>query len=1183
MVLLIGHEYMRTYWKSAKHYWRIHIIVALCTFVATGVLAGALIVGDSMRGSLRNITYQRLGKIQHAIIADHFFHPEIIKRPNLEAAILLNGTVVAADTDARASSVNIYGVEETFFELWDQTSKPNLKKQDNTPFANIVINETLQKELRVQVGDALLVNFPKAAEIHPEFLLGTRDVDDIIQSLRVVVSDIISTDNFGRFSIHPHQNLPLNAYISISELQKVLGQTGKINALFTADTEPLFTDSIVLTLDSLGLKIKSADNHFDLQSEKYLIEPTLTETALAVAKKNKIPSLPTLTYLANIISASDTGRNVPYSTILALPINTQKLNEPFNNLYNIDEIKVNDIFLNKWTADDLGVEVGDKINITYFSVNAEEEYVTNSSEFILMGIVPIEGIAADINLIPTFPGIHDATGLADWDPPFPFDYSQVRDKDEKYWDEYKATPKAFIPLSYGKYLWKNRFGDLTSIQFGTAPGLDIDATQVLFETEFLKLIKPEEIGFQFLSLREEGIKASKGATDFGMLFSSLSIFIILAAATLVSTTFGICVEQRSSEIGILQAVGYRLAKIRRRFLIEGILIACIGSILGCLLAVGYAQLMIFGLKTWWLPAIGTPFIDLYIGKWSLPIGLIVTLIVVTIFISYVVKRLGKAPTVALLTGETDFTEVSRKSKPQNDDSSIIRKVSLYLGITFGIVAGYFLCTEGWIGFIFILIIHSISYLILRSKWISNLMNSLVPTVDYHQNRTEINLKFDGPTLLLGFGIGVFAGFIGTILIFSMDGTPVFETINTIIKHPITILLGTASIILGIGTILFDRWLRSQRITTRLSLIRFGLKNAAWQPMHSNSSIVIMSLACCIIVAVGVNRHDALPETDYAFVAESSLPLHQSLSSSEGRVELGFNDEDSTLIAKSDIFPFRVLPGEDVSCLNLYKPQKPQILGAPESLQINAPWNSLSVKYNQNRIPAIGDENSLRWILHHNPNEDYIVQDEKGDTLSLQLGTIKNSLFQSQLIISDSNFKKYFPSQSGYQYFLIKTLPELREQTQQVLESTLEVYGFDVTSAAERLASFRAVENTYISTFQSLGGLGVLIGTIGLALVMLRNIIERRGELATLRAFGFRLKVLFKMLLLESCFLLTIGMLIGSAAGLAAIFSSQGHLPSFPWISLTITLLLIYVFGIISNCIAISVALRSPLLSTLKTE
>lgn len=1178
---------MQTIWKSARHYWRIHLIVALCTAVATGVLAGALIVGDSMRGSLRDITLDRLGRIQHAIIADHFFSPDIVGRKNMEPAILLNGTVVSADTDSRTSKVNIYGISHTFYELWDDINTPDLIKDTNQPFANVVINEALQKELNVEIGDAIFINLPKSAEIHPDFLLGSRDTADNIQSLRVIVSDIIATEKVGRFSLQPHQSLPRNAYISISVLQKALGQANKINALFTADTEPLASTSIHLSIDALGLKTHVDNNHFDLQSEQYLIEPKFSETALTVATRNGIPTIPTLTYLANTISKninSNEVKNVPYSTILAIPLDTSKLDVPFDK-FNTEENRIGDfdVYLNEWTADDLGAKIGDNIEITYFNVNADEEYITRSTTFALKGIVPIEGIAADPNIIPSFPGIHDTAGLSDWDPPFPFDYSQVRDKDEAYWDDYKSAPKAFIPLKTGKNLWRNRFGDLTAIRMASAPGKDIYETKTLFESEFLKFIEPEEIGFQFLALQEDGLSASKGSTDFGMLFSSLSFFIIFAAATLVSTTFAIGVSQRSREIGILRAVGYKLKKIRQRFLFEGIVITFIGSILGSLLAICYAQLMIIGLKTWWLPAIGTPFIDLYVSGWSLLIGISVTLVIVVFFIRHVVKRLGKAPTVALLSGETDFDEVSRVPKYQNIQVKIVRRMSLYLGLVFGLLAGYFLCTEGWVGFIFLLILCSLLYMILRSKWGSLLTDWTTPKLNNHQNGKQNTLKLDVPTLLLAFGIGTIVGFIFTLLVLAYTDSHILDTIDTVFKHPITRLLGSATSILGIGTFLFSKWLGSQRVPKRLSRLRFGLKNTAWQPIHSNSSVMIMSLACCIIVAVGVNRHDALPETEYAFVADASLPIHHNINSPAGRIELGFTDEDSTLLSQSEILSFRVLPGEDVSCLNLYKPKNPQILGVPAEMILTEPWNTLISTQSDQKISAIGDENSLRWILHHDPNDDFIVQDENGDPLNLQLSTIKNSLFQSQLLISDSNFKKSFPSISGYQFFLIKTPTGLREQTRQILESTLEKYGYDVTSAAERLASFRSVENTYISTFQSLGGLGVLIGTVGIALVMLRNIIERRGELATLRSFGFRLKILFRMLLLESYFILTIGMLIGIAAGLAAIIGSQGHLPSFPWISLTITLLLIYVFGIISNCIAISVALRSPLLSTLKSE
>ena len=305
-------------WNSLKHFWQIHLTVALCTAVATGVLAGALIVGDSVRGSLRSLTTERLGAIQHALLADHFFQPDLLQRENKVPAILLNGTVVAPQTQTRASKVNILGVTDNFFTFWQADPAPNLNKPAGQPFNAIVINEALQNELNVQVGDTLLVNMSQAADIHPEFLLGERDAANAIQSLRLVISDIIPTKNAGRFSLQAHQSLPFNAFIALPVLQKALGQVEKVNAIFTADTDAISAADLSLTLESLGLRIKTHENHFDLQSQQYLLKPILSETVLTVATENRILTLPTLTYLANTISAND--KVTPYSTIVALPI-----------------------------------------------------------------------------------------------------------------------------------------------------------------------------------------------------------------------------------------------------------------------------------------------------------------------------------------------------------------------------------------------------------------------------------------------------------------------------------------------------------------------------------------------------------------------------------------------------------------------------------------------------------------------------------------------------------------------------------------------------------------------------------------------------------------------------------------------------------------------------------------------
>ena len=889
----------------------------------------------------------------------------------------------------------------------------------------------------------------------------------------------------GRFSLRAHQSLPLNAFIALPVLQNVLGQRDRVNALLTAETSPISSDDLALRMEALDLDIREQDTHFDLQSQRYLLKPVFSDLALTIAAENGIPTLPTLTYLANTISAK--GNTVPYSTIVALPT----AEDEFSDLLNGNTTRLESgIILNTWAATDLGVEVGDQIGITYYRVGAGEEYLTETASFPLSGILPIKGITADRDLIPTFPGIHDTDDMSEWESPFPIDYASIRSKDEVYWDEYGTTPKAFIPLETGKQLWKNRFGDLTAIRLGIAPNSDLQATRRLFETEFLKKIRPEQAGFRFLALQSDGLQASTGATDFGILFSSLSAFIIIAVALLVGMLFRIGVEQRSREIGILQAIGYPLTKIRRQFLYEGVIISGIGSLCGCLLAIGYAQLMIYGLQTWWLPAIGTPFMELHVNIWSLLIGAVISLSVVILSIRLTVHKLGRVSTISLLAGETDFVDATVTDAYRTKKMRVLR----------------------WLG------------------------------------------------VAIGVGIGIW------------------------VQQPVVSLLFVALLIIGIGSEAFDRWLKSRNAPKQLNRMRFAVRNAARQPGRSKTCVTTISIACCIIVAVGTNRHDAPPETEYAFVAESALPLHHNLNTPDGRFDLGFSGKASELLSASEVIPFRVLPGEDVSCLNLYQPQKPQILGASDAIIDTDPWIGLHLTPTESgKIPAIGDEKSLRWILHHNPDDDFIVQDEFGKPLHLELETIVNSLFQSQLIISESNFTKYFPSQSGYQFFLIKTPPDLRGETAQVLEQTLGDYGFDLTSAAARLASYRAVENTYISTFQSLGGLGVLLGTFGLALVLFRNIIERRGELATLRAFGFGRRLLSRMLFFESSFLLVVGMLIGIVAGLTSIFASQGHLPSFPWVSLTITLLFILGFGIIANAIAVAVALRSPLLTTLKSE
>ena len=123
-----------------------------------------------------------------------------------------------------------------------------------------------------------------------------------------------------------------------------------------------------------------------------------------------------------------------------------------------------------------------------------------------------------------------------------------------------------------------------------------------------------------------------------------------------------------------------------------------------------------------------------------------------------------------------------------------------------------------------------------------------------------------------------------------------------------------------------------------------------------------------------------------------------------------------------------------------------------------------------------------------------------------------------------------------------------------LESTLAEDGFDVVDAREQLAAFLAVQNTYLSTFQSLGALGLLLGTIGLAVVQLRSVLERRGELALMRAAGFRRRRLMGMVMCENGVLLVGGLAVGCARrGRGAVPQWVPQGASVPWPSLAVLL------------------------------
>ena len=361
-------------------------------------------------------------------------------------------------------------------------------------------------------------------------------------------------------------------------------------------------------------------------------------------------------------------------------------------------------------------------------------------------------------------------------------------------------------------------------------------------------------------------------------------------------------------------------------------------------------------------------------------------------------------------------------------------------------------------------------------------------------------------------------------------------------------------------------------------------------------------------AVGAGRRNPLTETPdftsgnggFRLLAESSQPVLFDLNTEEGRSRLNLTGGNE-LPDDADIYSFSMKPGADASCVNLYQTRIPTILGASNRFIerggfrfADTPqdeWKLLSKSLPDSEdklpvIPVIGDMNTLMYSLKKGMGTQIMYPNEEEPEYALQVvGMLDGSVFQGVLIMTDENLKRLDQEVAGARWFLAATdTTESMVETATILETALNDYGMDTEPVNERLEGFLAVQNTYLSTFQILGGLGLLVGTFGLAAVMMRNVEERRREIALLKAVGFTERRVSRLILSENCVLLVWGILLGTGSALLAMMP---HLQStgadLPWQNLGLTLLTIMFIGSLAAGFAIRAADRMSIRDNLAAE
>lgn len=328
-----------------------------------------------------------------------------------------------------------------------------------------------------------------------------------------------------------------------------------------------------------------------------------------------------------------------------------------------------------------------------------------------------------------------------------------------------------------------------------------------------------------------------------------------------------------------------------------------------------------------------------------------------------------------------------------------------------------------------------------------------------------------------------------------------------------------------------------------TLWKVALHNASRRRGRSLSVVALLATGSFLVLAVSTMQEDLASHAGERWSGTGGFELF-----AEATVPLTENPAARLDEPGLEAVSIRVRDGDDASCLNLNHAQTPRLLGVnvqelsekaaflPRDTDENL-WDLLNLSLPDGVVPAlVGDTDTLMWGLKKKVGVErgdvLEYRDDAGRDVSVKLvGALpmRLSVFQGTILISDEAFTRLYPSEDGFRMFLIDTPPETQHETATRLNTEFDRFGIDAVPAVERLQQFYVVESTYLAMFLVLGGLGMILGSAAMGVVVLRNLLERRREIAMLRAVGFRQRVLFRIFLTEYGLLLFMGLAVGGVA------------------------------------------------------
>jgi len=1091
--------------RSLRYYRARHLVFAGTVALTSAILCAALLTGGSLQQGLQRDLRARLGAVRSAVhLAEGVFPASLTQRlPDAEAALLLRGELLTAGGLLCAGGAQIVGL-------------PFSSGDDGLPHARLNA-----RGREVLPGEEGAVRFEKPALFSAELPLGAAKEDRMVRravGLRpqggasargMPVRALITPD----FALRAASVPPVNVALPLESLARDAGVPGMANLLVSSLQPEAFGRALAdaLTPEDAGLVLEGglgvstpaagsqphvASSGTVVKSRRVFLPPGVGDALAAEGLKTEWATF----HLADAFESGNSatpadvttngaaGRTTPYGFVAG--VTPGGVGVP-------QDLKDDEMVINAWLAGALGVETNGLLTLRWRRFEAGGRLVAERRAFRVRAVIPTEAAASAKAAMPVFPGLAGVDSCAAWDVGMPMDEEKLKDEaNEAYWKQWRETPKAFLTYAAGKACFGTFFGEAMSVR------VEADEATV---RRALKRLTPEQLGFGVRPVWREGLEAARGSTDFRMLFAGMA-FVLMAAALLLSAlSLSLSLETRKGEVALFSALGWSRRKVLGTWAAEWCVPLLAGTLAGSGLGAGLARMLVWSLGRFWRDAFAGAEVKFYFSGSLAVLAAGFSAVLTLAVLLWTVSRFARCRPVEL------WQTAGRDPSPPSP--RVAARLRPWLWVPWESLAGGLLA------------VAALAVMLLS------------------------------PSGAAAGGAFFGAGF---LLLLSL-----------------LLFVKTAGAAWFAKSVHADATGGDPRVL-RQGPVSAGVCRAVQAPRRSAPVVLLLAVGVFLTVGILSMKHDPAAGCERSSSGSGGFASVVTSAAATDR-ERGL-ERARRVSGGKGVVPVRVHEGDEAGCLNMSQPQTPRLLGlearamararAFEPEDAGGIWTLLERPLEDGTIPALAaDQTMLQYSLKAKAGvKDGTVLNYTGTDGTVWrvriVGAlpVRSGILQGALILDERQFVRMFPEE-GYRLWLSDYAPYLLREAagtkgrKQVGEGKISALrhpepGVTVETVEERLRLLGSVESAYLDMFLVLGGLGVVLGVLGVALVILRGVEERRGELALLAAVGLPRSAVVRLLGSEYGVVVLSGLVVGTVPALVAIQPAARALRgAMPWLAM----------------------------------